>query len=191
MTISLLLVRHAEHCDVGKRLTGRGPEQGLVRSGWLQAEKLAETLRNERIDAIYTSPRLRTQQTADAIRAGRHLVVRTAEALDEIDFGEWTGYRFDELDGRAEWDAWNRERSRARCPGGESMAEAQDRAVSFVDEIARSHDGQQFAIVTHCDIIRALLCWHEGRSLDSILDRDVAPASVTRIVLQQPVKAAA
>lgn len=184
-------MRHAAHGDLGERLTGRGPERGLTVEGRAQAEALAEQLRNGRIAAVYASPRLRTQQTAEAIAAGRSIPVQTATALDEIDFGDWTGREFVGLDGRPDWNLWNLKRSQARCPGGESMVEAQDRAIAFLQTVNARHDGEQVAIVTHCDIIRALLCWQEGRSLDAILSFEAGPASVTRLSLGGSAKAAA
>jgi probable phosphoglycerate mutase len=189
--ISLLLIRHARHRDVGLRLTGRGPEQGLTETGRAEAEATAGLLRGEPMAAIYASPRVRTQETARIMADGRGIALRTDSALDEIDFGEWTGRSFDDLAGDPRWDRWNGHRSTARCPGGESMADAQERAVAFVQALTTQHDGEQVAIVSHCDIIRALLCWNEERSLDTVLQVEVEPASVHRIVLAAPVRAAA
>jgi probable phosphoglycerate mutase len=179
---TLLLIRHAAHGDLGQRLTGRAPDGGLSEEGRAQAAALCRSLSEQPLAAIYASPRCRTQETALAIAKPHGLAVRTSTALDEIDFGEWTGERFADLDGRPEWDRWNRERSAARCPGGESMAEAQARAVAFAIQASAAHDGE-VALVTHCDIIRALLCWEQRRSLDDILSFDAPPASVTRLAV--------
>jgi probable phosphoglycerate mutase len=184
-------VRHAAHGDLGHRLTGRGPEGGLSAEGRGQAEALARELGAERLAAVYASPRLRTRQTAERVAEPHGLSVIVADALDEIDFGEWTGKSFAELDGQAEWELWNRERSRACCPGGESMAAALARAAGFIEELAGRHDGQSVAVVTHCDIIRALLCREHGRSLDDILSFEAGPASVTKLTVGARAKAAA
>lgn len=191
LAATILLVRHAAHGDFGHRLTGRGPEGGLTREGQGQAEALAGELARKPLAAVYSSPRLRTRQTAEALAASRGLPVLVADALDEIDFGDWTGRSFAELDGRPEWERWNRERSRARCPGGESMGEALARAARFVHEVAARYDGQTIALVTHCDIIRALLCREHGRSLDDILSFEAGPASVTRLIVCGSEKVAA
>lgn len=191
LSASFLLVRHAAHGDLGERLTGRGPEGGLSAAGRQQTEALAARLSGEPIDALYASPRLRTQETAAAIAAASGTPVQLAAELDEIDFGQWTGCRFDELDGRPEWDAWNRVRSRARCPGGESMTEAVDRALSLLRALDERHAGGRVVAVTHCDIIRALLCWRDGRSLDRILSYEAEPASVTPFDLGRRARAAA
>jgi len=149
--------------------------------GQEQAEALGRLLRMEPFDAIYSSPRLRTVQTGQAIAAGRAIDVQTEDSLDEIDFDEWTGRSFAELEGNPDWVRWNERRSQARCPGGESMVEAQARAAHFVGEVAERHSGGQIVLVTHCDIIRALLCHEHGRSLDDILSFEAGPASVTRL----------
>ena len=161
-------MRHAAHAEFGHRLTGRGSDGGLTQEGSRQADALATDLSDEAVAAVYASPRLRTRQTAEAIAAVHSRPVIVAEPLDEIDFGAWTGRSFEELDGRPEWDHWNSRRSLARCPDGESMAEARDRAAAFVDEVGQRHPQQTVVLVTHCDIIRALVCWEERRSLDDI-----------------------
>nr|WP_294170836.1 histidine phosphatase family protein [uncultured Sphingomonas sp.] len=184
-------MRHAAHADFGHRLTGRGSDGGLTQDGRSQADALAAELSRDAVAAVYASPRLRTRQTAEAIAAVHGLPATVTEALDEIDFGAWTGRSFEELDGQPEWDRWNSRRSVARCPGGESMTEALDRAAAFVDEVGQRHGGQTVVLVTHCDIIRALLCREHGRSLDDILRFEAGPASVVRLSVGAPRKAAA
>ena len=182
LTATLYLVRHGSHEDLGARLTGRGAEGGLTAIGWSEAEQAAEVLRAKPVTAVYASPRQRTIDTARAIARPHGLSVRLAAELDEIDFGDWTGKAFAELDGQPEWDEWNRRRSESRCPRGESMAQAQARAVSFAFEAAARHDGA-VVLVTHCDIIRALICWQQRCSLDDILRFEAGPASVTELTL--------
>ena len=181
MTTSVLLIRHAAHGDLGERLTGRGPESGLNERGQAQARWLADRLAGESIAAVYTSPRLRTRQTAAAL--GRPGGAEIVEALDEIDFGDWTGSSFAGLQGNPVWERWNCERSVATVPGGETMVEAQQRAWRFIVSLADRHDGQTVAAVTHCDIIRALVAQVLGLSLDRILNFDTDPASVTRLAV--------
>lgn len=179
---SLFLVRHGRHTDLGQRLTGRGEDSGLTADGRAEAEAARDALAAEPVAAVYASPRRRTVETAQVIADARRLPVTLAPALDEIDFGAWTGCRFDDLAGRPEWDRWNAQRSLARTPGGENMVEAQARAVAFAIQAAAAHDGA-VVLVTHCDIIRALRCWNERRSLDDILSFDAPPGSVTPLPL--------
>jgi len=147
----------------------------LTGEGKVEAAALADQLASAPVRAVYSSPRRRTRETAAAI-ANRHgLEVIVALPLDEIDFGAWTGEYFEDLDERPEWRLWNEARASSRPPGGESMAEAVARAAAFIDQA--SGDGIS-VFVTHCDVIRGLLCQQDGRSFDAIFDFDVAPGAI-------------
>lgn len=179
--VEIFLVRHASHADVGLRLTGRAPGGALTARGAREAEAVAERLGAQGLHEVLTSPRERARATAEAIaaRAGAPLAVEGA--LDEIDFGLWTGAAFEALEGQPPWVEWNRARATARAPGGESMAEVADRAGALVDALARGRDGLRVALVTHCDVIRALVARVLGLSLDNLLRLEVSPASVSRV----------
>lgn len=148
-------------------------------AGVEQAARLGSWLRSEPIAEVHASPRERTQQTGRAIRPD----VVTADALDEVDFGMWTGSSYEGLQGDPAWDRWNQERATASTPGGESMAEAQDRAVEYVRRVAAEFADRTVALVSHCDIIRSIVAWVLGLSLNRILSFDVDPASVTRLTV--------
>lgn len=181
MTSSVYLVRHAAHGELGERLSGRGPAPGLSERGRAEAQRLRAFLASDRIDLIQASPRARAQETARAVASDRGIEPETTEALDEVDFGDWTGQRYAELNGTPEWDAWNANRASARTPRGESMTEAQQRALGHVEAIGRGEPGRAVALVSHCDIIRAVLCGVMGLSLDNILKFEIDPASVSRL----------
>ncbi|WP_300973861.1 histidine phosphatase family protein [Sphingomonas sp. LHG3406-1] len=176
------LLRHGAHDDLGLRLTGRAPDGGLSALGRTQAVAAARRLQADPPAAVYASPRRRTMETASIVAEHLGLEVMEAPALDEIDFGEWTGRSFLQLHDDPRWAVWNSRRSEARCPGGETMAEAQARALAFAFEVAATHDGPAL-LVTHCDVIRALHCWSERRSLDSILDTQCEPGSLSVLAL--------
>jgi probable phosphoglycerate mutase len=179
--VLLYLVRHATHADLGRRLTGRAPGVPLSPQGEEQAEALARRMAPEGLTGIQTSPRERARATAEALAAASGAPLAVEEALDEIDFGDWTGAGFAELDGQPLWDDWNRRRATARVPGGESMSEAADRIARHVEALSRARGGERIALVTHCDMIRAMVARVLGLSLDNLLRFDIGPASVSRI----------
>jgi probable phosphoglycerate mutase len=183
VTATFLLIRHAAHLELGKTLTGRKSDVALSRDGLDQARIVADLLGVEPIDAVYASPRERAFYTAREIAEPHELTVEILDGLDEIDFGDWTGKRFDELEGDPLWDEWNGARGTARPPGGESMGEAVDRAAAALTELTASHDGQTIAAVSHCDIIRGLVAHFLGMPLDNLLRFDIDPASVSRLVI--------
>jgi broad specificity phosphatase PhoE len=149
----------------------------------VQAQIVADLLGTEPLDAIYSSPRERAFYTAREIAEPHELGAKVLDALDEVDFGDWTGKSFDELEGDPQWDAWNGTRSSARPPGGESMGEAVGRAVAGLTELAESYPDGCVAAVSHCDIIRGVIAHYLGLPLDNLLRFDIDPASVSRLVI--------
>ena len=177
----LYLVRHAAHArQHDGTLVGRTPGIGLGAAAPDQLRWLRDRLTGVAFDAVLSSPRRRAVETAHAISSGEPAV---AAELDEVDFGAWTGCSFAELAGEPAWERWNRERSRAVAPGGESMAAAQRRAWSHVAAVAARHPDASVAMVSHCDIIRGLIAYCIGLPLDNLLRFDIDPASVSRIVV--------
>ena len=183
MTLNLLLIRHAAHVELGRTLSGRRRDIALSEDGLQQAEIVADLLAVEPLDAVYSSPRERAWYTARELAERLGQKVRPSEGLDEVDFGDWTGMAFDALEGDPGWDEWNTARASARPPGGESMAEAVERAVAEVQRIAFEHRGGTVAAVSHCDIIRGLIAYYLGLPLDNLLRFDIDPASVSRLVI--------
>lgn len=181
VTATLYFIRHAAHGHLGRVLSGRTPGVALSDDGRAQAAALARRLAGRRLTAIYSSPVQRARETAAALADGRGIVVTEAAGLNEIDFGAWTGRSFAELDGDPHWMRWNEARGAARVPDGESMAEAQARALACAAAIAARHDGGAVALVSHCDVIRAALAGYLGVPLDGALGFDIDPASVSRV----------
>jgi probable phosphoglycerate mutase len=156
----------------------------LSREGLEQAAIVADLLGTRPITAVYASPRERAWYTARDIAEPHGVKVRIDDGLDEIDFGDWAGKSFAELEGEPGWREWNEARGSARCPGGETMGEAAGRAVAALDAIAAEHEGETVAAVSHCDIIRGAIAHYLGLPLDHLLRFDIDPASVSRLQLE-------
>nr|WP_246518896.1 histidine phosphatase family protein [Ancylobacter lacus] len=180
-----MLLRHAAHDTVGEVLSGRLPGVRLGPAGQAQARRLGERLRGMAIAGLYSSPRERAVETAEAIALVCGLAgPRVVPALDEIDFGAWSGRRFAELDADAGWRLWNERRSLARTPNGEAMVDVQARAVAALATLAAEHgEAGTLAVVSHADVIKAVVMYHLGLRLDDWWRLEIAPASLTRLVI--------
>jgi len=174
------LVRHGRHAEIGHVLSGRS-EIGLSDVGHAQADVTAAHLARGPIASIHSSPRRRARETAAPVAARTGLPVLIANALDEIDFGRFTGMPFDALADDLDWQAWNTERATARCPGGETMGEAIDRVWSYIGALPETQTPA--LCVSHCDIIRGLVATVIGLDFGRIFALDCDPASVTTLVL--------
>lgn len=177
-----LFVRHATH-DLMKRGVVAGRQSGVHLNdfGKQQAEQLAEQLASLPIEAIYSSPLERACETAAPLAAKLRLPLQIAAEFNEIDFGAWTGRSFQDLDDMPEWQQWNRFRSTALTPSGESMLAVQTRALAKISEL-RTRDGL-LAVFTHADVIRAVLAHFLGVHLDLFQRIEIDDASVSVVQL--------
>ena len=92
------------------------------------------------------------------------------EEIGEIDFGEWTGRTFDELASDTRWMQFNRVRSTAVAPGGESLAGVQQRFVGAMRTWARAYPESRIALFSHADPIKTALAHYLDLPLD-LFDR--------------------
>ena len=152
------------------------PGIGLSGEGEVQAARLADTLASRPVQAVLSSPMERAQATAAAIAARHGLAVQTDPGLNEIDLGAWTGAAFDDLVGQPGWHAWNRCRSLAPTPGGETMAAVQARALATVARVRTAHPNGEVVLVGHSDVLKAVLAHILGMPLDLLLRIELHPA---------------
>jgi probable phosphoglycerate mutase len=181
---TVLLIRHAHTDAVDRTICGRAAGILLSAEGRAQAERLGRLLSDTTLGAVYASPLERARLTADAIREHQQSIrVHPDEALNEIDYGAWTGSRFDQLQNDRAWQLFNRARCDACPPGGEPIRHAQHRIVTAVARLASQHRGQTIALVTHAELVRSALLHYRRQSLDDYAAIAIDPASVTAVRL--------
>ena len=179
----VILVRHVEHVLQREVLLGRTHDAPFTERAKEQLAVLAESLRDEHVTAIHSSPRRRALDTAAAIAAAHQMPVEMREELDELNYGEWSGRRIQELAHHPHWRRWNRRRSAWRPPNGESMRDLQTRMLRYAAEFGGADSGETIIAVTHAEPIRALLLYVAGIPIDDFMRIDVDPGGVTRIKL--------
>jgi len=176
---TVFLARHGSHAEVGQILSGRS-DIGLSERGRAEARRLADRLQDVPLARIFSSPRRRTRETASIVAERHDCDVESADALDEIDFGAWTGRTFAELAPDPDWRGWNEARATAATPAGDTMAAATRRAVDHIQSIEESGP---VLCVSHCDIIRGVAAHYLGLSHDRLLAFDCDPASLSALAL--------
>ena len=155
------------------------PGVSLNEAGRAEAGRLARHFARASIEAVYTSPLDRTRETADPIAAAAGCPLHAADALLEIDCGAWTGMSFADLGDDPRWRHWNEARAAAAVPGGETMAAVRERAMAFVAGLSE-RDGP-LVLVSHGDVIKAVVMAVLGLSLDRHDAFAIDPASVTTL----------
>lgn len=181
---TIVLVRHATTASTGKRLGG-WTDTPLDDRGTAQAERAAERLADLPLKAVYSSPLERTQQTARIVARPHGLRVRTRKEIGEVDYGEWTDKALGHLRRRKYWRTIQQFPSRVSFPGGETIRGAQARAVDAVEALAGDHGDDTIAVVSHADVIKAVVAHFLGMPLDAFQRLVVSPASSSVLLLPE------
>jgi alpha-ribazole phosphatase len=161
-TCWLLLIRHGATANNEAHppvLQGQASNDPLSATGRDQAERCGAFLRPLKIAAVYTSPLLRAQQTAEAIARPHELVPRVEDALTESHVGRWEGLDWGTIAAQDPelYRAFMDDPGTHPYPDGESFADVQKRALPVLHRLARAHLGQTIAIIAHNVVHRTLL----------------------------------
>lgn len=179
---TLVLVRHATTASTGTRLGGR-TNAPLDSGGRAQAEAAAQRLSEVPLKAVYSSPLPRTLETARIVAAPHGLEVQHDDGLLEVEYGDWTDRPLKPLTRTKRWPVIQSRPSLVTFPGGESIRAAQLRAVDALEAIVGRHRRSVIAVVSHADVIKAVVSFYLGQPLDLFQRLHVSPASVTVLQL--------
>lgn len=189
---TVLLVRHGRTTANGAGvLAGWTEGVGLDDTGREQVTALAARLVAVPLAAVVTSPLQRCLETADLMLAGHDSVDRHVdERLGEVRYGDWTGGELKKLAKDPLWKVVQSHPSAMTFPGegGEAMRDMQGRAVAAVrDWNGRVGENAVYAVVSHADVIKAVLADALGMHLDQFQRLVVDPGSVS-IVTYTPLR---
>jgi probable phosphoglycerate mutase len=159
----LVLVRHGQSIPFRDGspfplADGHGDPELSPRGLW-QAERVAERLAEEPIDAIYVSSLRRTHQTAAPLARHKGLEPRVEHDLREIHLGEYEGglIRKATAEGDPRLHKMRETGEWGHVPGAETNEQLRQRTVSVVDRIADTHADEMVVVFAHGAVIGALL----------------------------------
>ncbi len=156
--MQLLLIRHGQTLENIQKICQGQSTGTLSPLGIAQAEALAEQLREEKVDKLYTSDLERARHTASLIFSEHErLAAQEDERLRERSFGPLErlplpeGINFgDEIE------------------GAESIASVLARVGDFLHMLEREHSGEKIAVVSHGITLRALMSLVTGRDFSEL-----------------------
>lgn len=155
----LYIIRHGEVEESYHRIFGGRIDMGLSPKGTLQATSVADYFEPIPLDAIYCSPMKRAQLTAQPLLEQKGMEATRIDDLREVDFGDWTGHRWEEIAEKFGVSAysWLDQLENSTVPGAESGQTLRDRINPVVDEVLAKHENQAVAIVCHGGVARVIL----------------------------------
>jgi len=153
----LYLVRHGTTTmNVENRYRGRC-DIPLDAQGYQDAVDAARVLSKVGLAAVYTGPLRRTIATAQIIAdEARVPDLRVLHGLNNVDYGVWEGMTSEEaaMFDPGLFELYRTSPSRAACPMGERLRDAQDRMIAALELVGSRHGGEPVVAVTHAVMIR-------------------------------------
>ncbi len=157
--IKLIFIRHPEtDWNKQKRYMGNA-DIPLNDKGKKQARIISGYFKNKNISVIYSSKLKRALETAELIAKPHNLKVKQDERLNEIDFGEWEGLTFGQI--QKEYPKLAKKYLanplNAKIPQGESWIRFRNRVNKALKRILAREKGV-IAIVSHGGVNRVIIC---------------------------------
>ncbi len=165
---TILLVRHGEsapaRADEPFPLVDGHGDPPLHPEGHAQAERVAQRLRDEAIDAIYVTTLQRTHQTAAPLAKALGITPEIEPDLREVFLGEWEGglLRVKAAAGDPVYARIIAEERWDVIPGAEPAADFEARVVRGTRRIAAAHPDAVVVAVVHGGVIGQLLASASG-----------------------------
>ncbi len=157
--MKIFIVRHGQTSGNSARKYFGITDIELNEEGIIQSGLISKRLERKNIYKIYSSSLKRALKTAEIIARPHKMSVEPKEDLMEINFGDWEGLSFQEIQKSYphEFSKWQNNIMNFTTPNGESILELKKRVETAFDEILNSATENNVVIVTHGGPIRIIL----------------------------------
>ncbi|MBL7052102.1 MAG: histidine phosphatase family protein [Nanoarchaeota archaeon] len=149
--MKLILVRHGEtDANLSGIVQGGDSNNYLNETGINQAKKVAEVLKNEKIDIVFSSPAIRAKNTAEEIlKYHKDLNLQISNKLNEKLAGEFEGMNSLEVKKLVTSATF-------KPKGGESFMDVYNRIKDFYLSTVKEHKDKNILLVSHGALLGAL-----------------------------------
>lgn len=160
--MKIYIVRHGKTKWIEEGRTQGCRQNRLNDVGILAVEETAEALKNKKFDIIYSSPLMRTMQSARIINKYHNVNIIKDERLNEVDQGVFTGKIWAKL--TDEEKKIKSEKNKAY--GMESLDEIEARVRAFYEDVFKNCGYDSILIVSHGNICTMLEYLLLGKPID-------------------------
>ena len=181
----LFLVRHGEAENNIKDIYSSYPEKveyPLTDKGRQDVERMAATLKKEKIDLIFSSPIIRTKETVEIIAKEIGEKVIFDERIVETGLGDINGKE------NVDWnDVIKLQQQENNHYNVETFIELKERMSGFLKDINEKYQGKNILIVSHGDPLRMLMGICQGLELEEIISGPYPRKGVFNLVYSKPI----
>lgn len=165
--MKIYITRHGQtKWNIEGRMQGT-KNSNLTEQGKKEALNLGNSLKNIKIEYIYTSPLTRANETALLIRGEKDIPVEIYENLKEMNFGIWEGMHSDDIVkayGAEHYKFWNEPHLYTPIDG-ETFEAFLKRIQNALNDIINQNKGENILLVTHAVVIKAIYTIVKGYKL--------------------------
>ena len=144
----------------------------LTKRGILQAQNLGEKLKDTEFDKIYSSPSLRTKQTANNIWPDQAYKITYLDDLVEIKLGKLEGKLYSDIKKNdfTSYDHFFNKPHLFSLEGAESFQDLTNRSFKIIKYLSENNLGRKIAIVSHGAFIKAFMSYIDQKEIHEIWD---------------------
>lgn len=179
---TLLFLRHAEVEESYHRVFGGRIDMAISPLGHRQAEALAAYVaRRFKVDAMHSSPMQRVRLTMAPLLARLPVTPVYDDGLREVDFGAWTGLRWEQISekyGITAYD-WLDALERGTMPEAEPEELFRRRVEQSVRRVMSEQEGKTTVVACHGGVIRMALAVLLELPLHKMTHLEIDYASLT------------
>lgn len=164
--MKIVLVRHGKTEYNEKAILQGKSNIPLSDNGGRDCYQLKEKLKGTDFDICFTSPLIRTVETA-MILVGDRVLIRVDKRLEERNLGDLEGKSVELYDSKKYWDY------QLNCKENnvEPIQDLLKRCESFLNELERDYNNQKILVVAHGAVIKALYHLIKKTDLNSDLSK--------------------
>lgn len=128
----------------------------------------AATLREGELNLVFHAPDESSEQTAQAFAATTGAKLKAVEELSEVGLGLWEGMLAKDAEEKfaSSYRQWVEDPSSVTPPGGESLAEAEERLIgALARHLSKTKPGAVLGVVLHPLAMGIVRCWRRALPL--------------------------
>jgi broad specificity phosphatase PhoE len=132
----------------------------LCEDGRHEVEAMVDRLRDESIDAVYTSPSESARQTAEALAGVLDLKPKTLEKLKNLDHGLWQGMLIADVKMKQPkvYRQWQEQPETVCPPQGETIGAAKERIQTVLAKLSKKHKSEGVVAIVVPEPLASVMC---------------------------------
>jgi len=160
----IYLVRHGQNEDNSEGILNGHRDRPLTDLGRRQAVEVAQKLRDNGIQVVYSSPLVRAHETATIIAEQVGLTVQVEPNLIERDFGALTGQPVASILNLPDEQVLRTEGVNyfLQAEGAEDFPSLYERAMKVLTHVQHAHPDEHVLLVAHGDIGKMIRAAYHG-----------------------------